>query len=192
VSLRSLWMRRCWVTAFGMRSLSGGEQAPLDVARAALDLERPGEVMLERLIVDGDVEEATGLVVQATFLIWGSNAQEVEDRACVVRESLAGEWEEGRLYEGVRPNDEVTAAVAGAFAAFGRAFVTDPPPLPFATDFGNVSQRVPAALIGVGREGGWAFHTDEGAEQFASADGEEAGLAVARVLALTAARLLAS
>jgi hypothetical protein len=45
------------------------------------------------------------------------------------------------------------------------------------------------ALIGVGREGGWAFHTDEGAAEFASPDGEEASLAIARVLALSAARL---
>jgi metal-dependent amidase/aminoacylase/carboxypeptidase family protein len=145
--------------------------------------------MLERLSVDGDVEEATGLVAQATFLVWGSSEEQVDERARVVREAVPGEWQEGRLYQGVRPNSELTAAVAEAFGALGRTFVTDPPPLPFATDFGNVSQRVPAALIGVGREGGWAFHTDEGAEQFASADGEEAGLAVARVLALAAARL---
>jgi metal-dependent amidase/aminoacylase/carboxypeptidase family protein len=145
--------------------------------------------MLERLIVDGDVEEATGLVTQATFLVWGSTEAEVDERARGVRGSVPGEWEEGRLYQGVRPDSEMTGAVAEAFAAFGRPFVSDPPPLPFATDFGNISQRVPAALIGVGREGGWAFHTDEGAEQFASADGEEAGLAVARVLALTAARV---
>ena len=129
------------------------------------------------------------MVGQATFLIWGSTREEVEERAQVVRESVPGDWHEGRMYEGVRPNPEVTAAVAEAFGAFGRPFVTDPPPLPFATDFGNISQRVPAALIGVGREGGWSFHTDEGAEQFASEDGEEAGLAVARVIALTAARL---
>ena len=49
---------------------------------------------------------------------------------------------------------------------------------------------MPAALIGVGREGGWAFHTDEGAAQFASPAGEEACLAIARVGALAAARLL--
>ena len=68
-------------------------------------------------------------------------------------------------------------------------FVTDPPPLPFATDFGNISWRVPAALIGVGREGGWAFHTDEGAAEFASDDGVEIALVAAKVLALSAARL---
>ena len=54
------------------------------------------------------------------------------------------------------------------FAAFGRPFEPDPGTLPFATDFGNITQRVPAALIGIGRPEGWSFHTDEGAEQFAS------------------------
>jgi hypothetical protein len=59
----------------------------------------------------------------------------------------------------------------------------------FGADFANVSQRVPAALIGIGRPGGWAFHTDEGAEQFAR-DGEERLLSIAQVLALTSFRLL--
>ena len=44
-------------------------------------------------------------------------------------------------------------------------------------------------MIGVGRKGGWAFHTDDGADQFASSDGEDAGLTLARVLTLVAARL---
>jgi hypothetical protein len=48
---------------------------------------------------------------------------------------------------------------------------------------------VPAALIGIGRPGGWSFHTDEGAEQFAQ-DGEECALSIARVLALASTRLL--
>jgi hypothetical protein len=100
-----------------------------------------------------------------------------------------GEWVSGRPVVGVRPDEGVTVAVADAFGACGRTFVADPPPLPFATDFGNISQRVPAALIGIGHEGGWAFHTDEGAEQFASPAGEETALVLARVLALAAARL---
>ncbi len=74
-------------------------------------------------------------------------------------------------------------------AAAGREFVAEPPPLPFATDFGNISQRIPAALIGIGREAGWEFHTDEGARQFASRAGEDAALALASVLALAAIRL---
>src|SRR5438132_4643536 len=72
--------------------------------------------------------------------------------------------------------------------ALGRDFVDEPGPLPFGTDFGNVSQRVPAALIGIGRPGGWAFHTDEGAAQFEQ-DGIDAALTMARVLALAATRL---
>ena len=92
--------------------------------------------------------------------------------------------------QGVKPDPGVTAAVEAAFRAAGRTgFVPDPPPLPFATDFGNISHALPAALIGVGREGGWAFHTDEGAAQFASEDGVEAALTIARVLALSAVRL---
>jgi metal-dependent amidase/aminoacylase/carboxypeptidase family protein len=87
------------------------------------------------------------------------------------------------------PDPGVRDAVAAAFEAAGRSFVPDPPPLPFATDFGNISRRAPAALIGVGRAEGWSFHTDEGAEQFASPAGEEAAVVIARVLALSATRL---
>ena len=83
----------------------------------------------------------------------------------------------------------VAATVKDACLALGRHFVDDPGRLPFGTDFGNVSQRVPSALIGIGRPGGWAFHTDEGAEQFEQ-DGEECALSIAQVLALTAFRLL--
>lgn len=64
-------------------------------------------------------------------------------------------------------------------------------PLPFATDFGDITRLVPAALVGIGRPEGWAFHTPEGAEQFASDDGVQAGLDVATVLALAAERLTA-
>ena len=189
VSLASLWMRRDRLTVLGSRSLSGAEQTPLLTARAAIDAERPGEVMLERLVLDGDVEEATGLGVECTFLTWAPDQQALETRAAELRGALAGEWQDGRVYQGIVPNAEVTAAVADAYRALRRPFVSDPAPLPFATDFGNISHRVPAALIGVGREGGWAFHTDKGADQFASRDGEEAGLTLAQVLALTAAKL---
>jgi metal-dependent amidase/aminoacylase/carboxypeptidase family protein len=190
VTLESLWMRRDHATVSGLRSLRGEEQAPLAAARAALEAERPAEIMVERLVLDGDVEEGTGLVLQVDFLLWASDESGLADRSAAVRAALPGaSWEEGRVVAGVRPDPAVTAAVADAFRAAGRDFVADPPPLPFATDFGNVSQRVPAALVGVGRPDGWAFHTDEGAAQFASADGEEAGLALAKVLALAAVRL---
>ena len=168
---------------------------PLQAALAALEFaagQVPDDVMLERLELDGDVEEGTGLVLQGRR----SSSSRTRRRSVETRlEALAGVcrhdglWSVGRLVEAVRPDDRVTAAVAGAFRALGRDFVADPPPLPFATDFGNISRRCPAALIGVGREGGWAFHTDEGAAQFASPDGEEAALTIAQVLALAAADL---
>ena len=98
-------------------------------------------------------------------------------------------WSSDPVVCGLRPNENVTQAVKAAVLALGREFVDDPGRLPFGTDFGNVSQRVPAALIGIGRPGGWAFHTDEGAEQFAQ-DGEECALSIASVLALASVRLL--
>jgi hypothetical protein len=192
VSRRSLWMRRVEARVAGRRSLRADvRQAPLEALRAALALGLPPDrAMLETVELDGDVEEGTGLVLKARFLLFGEDADEVERHAARLRESLPdAEWERGRLVEGVRPAGAVTRAVADAFRAAGRDFVADPPPLPFATDFGNVSRRCPAALVGVGRPGGWAFHTDEGAAQFGSPAGEEAALALARVLALAAARL---
>jgi metal-dependent amidase/aminoacylase/carboxypeptidase family protein len=193
VSLESRWMRRATATASAERSLTTADGPPLQAAIAALDMARshvPDHLMLERLEVDGDVEEGTGLVARATFLIFGDQEDEVEQSLAAVRAAMPqATWQLGRLVEAVRPDDRVTAAVADAFRALGREFVPDPPRLPFATDFGNISRRCPAALIGVGREGGWAFHTDEGAAQFASPDGEAAALTIAQVLGLAAADL---
>ena len=193
VSLESRWMRRATATVSGERSLTTADGPPNQFSVSALEVARshvPDHLMLERLEMDGDVEEGTGLVARATFLIFGDQENEVEQRLTAVREALPrATWQLGRLVEAVRPDDRVTAAVAGAFRALGREFVPNPPRLPFATDFGNISRRCPAALIGVGREGGWAFHTDEGAGQFASPDGEAAALTIAQVLALAAADL---
>jgi metal-dependent amidase/aminoacylase/carboxypeptidase family protein len=193
VSLESRWMQRAAATVSGTRSLTTADQPPLEAALAALETARaqvPDHVMLERLELDGDVEEGTGLVLRATFLLFGDDEQDVEKGLDVVREALPeASWQLGRIVQAVRPDDRVTAAVAAAFGTLGRDFVRNPPRLPFATDFGNISRRCPAALIGVGREGGWSFHTDEGAAQFASPDGEEAAMTIARVLALAAVDL---
>jgi metal-dependent amidase/aminoacylase/carboxypeptidase family protein len=193
VSLESRWMQRATATVSSSRSLATADQLPLRAALAALELARahaPDDLMLERLELDGDVEEGTGLVLRATFLVFADAEDDIEQRQAALRAAIPqARWELGRLVEAVRPDDRVTAAVAGAFGILGRDFVPDPPRLPFATDFGNISRRCPAALIGVGREGGWAFHTDEGAAQFASPDGEAAALTIAQVLALAAADL---
>ncbi len=189
VSRESRWMQRLSLLVSGSRSLAGDPEPPLQAAQAVLaanDL----DVMVERLELDGDVEEGTGLVVRADVLVFADSEAELERRAAAVRDRIAeGTWTHGPVVQGVRPDPEVTRAVASAFEAAGRSFVADPPPLPFATDFGNVSRRVPAALIGIGRPEGWAFHTDEGAAQFASDAGGDAAMTIARVLALATTRL---
>ena len=190
----SLWMRRDTFTVAGARSLRDDvAQAPFDaiepLLRAAADLGRAA-AMIERLVIDGDVEEGTGLVLTGSLLCFGEDEAGVERTALAMRSALPGAtWEAGRLVPAIRPDAAVTAAVAGAFAAAGRGFEPDPPPLPFATDFGSISGRAPAALIGIGRPEGWAFHSDEGAAQFASPAGLDAARDMATVLALAAVRL---
>jgi metal-dependent amidase/aminoacylase/carboxypeptidase family protein len=189
VSLASRWMQRLRLLVSGNRSLSGDPEPPLEAAAAVLaanDL----DVMVERVQLDGDVEEGTGLALRADVLVFADSESELRERTAAVKARVpGGSWTDGRIVQGVRPNPEVTSAVASAFAAIGHSFVSDPPPLPFATDFGNVSRVVPAALIGVGRPEGWKFHTDEGAAEFASDAGLDAAMTIARVLALSAKRL---
>jgi metal-dependent amidase/aminoacylase/carboxypeptidase family protein len=189
VSLQSRWLQRLSLLVSGNRSLRGELEPPLRAARAVLAANER-DIMVEHLELDGDVEEGTGLALRAHVLVFADSDVELEQRTAAVMDRVpGGDWRRGRAVQGVRPDAEVTAAVASAFEAAGRSFVADPPPLPFATDFGNISRRVPAALIGIGRPGGWSFHTDEGAAEFASDAGAEAALTIARVLALAATRL---
>ncbi len=189
VSLASRWMRRERVRVHGARDLSGSAEPPLIAAQALLAA-NARDVMVESLELDGDVEDGTSLALRADMLVFADTEAELDDRCASVRATVPeGSWSSGITVQGVRPNELVTAAVRESFAAAGRRFEPQPPPLPFATDFGNISHRVPAALIGVGREAGWSFHSDEGAEQFASEDGVAAAMTTAQVLALSAARL---
>jgi metal-dependent amidase/aminoacylase/carboxypeptidase family protein len=182
-------MRRERVRVFGGRDLSGRSEPPLLAAQALLAANAK-DVMVESLELDGDVEEGTSLSLRADMLVFADSEAELEERCATVRSAApAGTWTSGITVRGVRPDPSVTEAVRESFAAAGRGFEPSPPALPFATDFGNISHRVPAALIGVGRDGGWAFHTDGGAEQFASEDGIDSAMTTASVLALSAARL---
>jgi metal-dependent amidase/aminoacylase/carboxypeptidase family protein len=194
VSQASLWMRRLTARVSGTRSLAdGAPQPPLDAARVALETVRglPADrFMLERLELDGDVEEGGGLVARMTFLVWADDEPALDAAAARLRSGLAdAEWGDGATVPGIVPDAAATAAVADAFRALGRDFVADPDRLPFATDFGAVTRRIPSALIGVGRPGGWAFHTPRGEQEFASEDGIAAAMLMAEVLALAAARL---
>jgi metal-dependent amidase/aminoacylase/carboxypeptidase family protein len=168
-------------------------EVPIEAVLAAIAAVKalpPADAIVEHIALDGDVEEGGGLAVRIHFLLRADEESGLDELATPLREALPGAaWASDPVVCGLRPDDDVTAAVRDAVVALGGHFVDDPGQLPFGTDFGNVSQRVPSALIGIGRPGGWAFHTDEGAEQFAQ-DGEECALSIARVLALSAARLL--
>jgi metal-dependent amidase/aminoacylase/carboxypeptidase family protein len=196
VSLASLWMRRLDARVAGVRSLAEGSDLPPMVAtEAALRSARSlpaGRGMIEHLELDGDVEDGGGLVTRIRYLIWADDEPGLQALGEQLRADLPdADWTVVTTVPSIVPNEAVTAAVADAFRAAGRDFVADPPPLPFATDFGAVSRRVPSALIGVGRAGGWAFHTPLGADQFASEDGMASAIDLAHVLALSAARLAA-
>jgi metal-dependent amidase/aminoacylase/carboxypeptidase family protein len=191
---RSRWMRRDRAMVTGTRSLTGEREGPVDAVLAAIAAVRTlpaADAIVEHLALDGDVEEGGGLVLRAHFLLRADEESELDELAKALREGLPDAvWESDPVVCGLKPNEQVTSAVKDAVLAVGGEFVDDPGQLPFGTDFGNVSQRVPSALIGIGRPGGWAFHTDEGARQFLQ-DGEECALSIARVLALASARLLA-
>ena len=193
VSQSSLWMRRITGRVSGTRSLAeGASQLPLDATAAAAAAARllpAGRGMLERLELDGDVEEGGGLVTRMTFLVWADDEAGLDELGAQLRGGIDATWADRATVPSIVPDDGLTAAIADAFRAAGRDFVDDPPALPFATDFGAVSRRVPSALIGVGRADGWAFHSPIGEEQFASEDGVAAALAMAEVLALSASRL---
>jgi metal-dependent amidase/aminoacylase/carboxypeptidase family protein len=192
VFLRSRWMRRDRAMVTGTRSLAGEPESPLEALLAGIAAVRTlpaADAILEHVTLDGDVEEGGGLVLRAHFLLRADEEAELDRLAAVLRDALPdAAWSSDPVVCGLRPDERVRQAVKDAVLAQGRHFVDDPAPLPFGTDFGNVSQRVPSALVGIGRPGGWAFHTDEGAAQFA-ADGIEAALTTAQVLALAFTRL---
>jgi metal-dependent amidase/aminoacylase/carboxypeptidase family protein len=191
----SAWMRRDTARFHGSRTMvDGAPQSVLTAVNAlvsAATAAPAAQVMLETLQLDGDVEEGTGLGAFARFLLWAPDEAGIEELAAGLRAAVPAEWERGVPVPGIAPDPAVRDAVAAAHRAAGRQYVEPPMALPFATDFGAVTLRVPSALIGLGRPGGWSFHTPEGAAQFASEDGVQAGLEVAAVLALAAERLTA-
>jgi metal-dependent amidase/aminoacylase/carboxypeptidase family protein len=189
---QSRWMRRERALVTGARSLTSHDESPVEAlltAIASVKALPAADAIVEHVVLDGDVEDGGGLTLRVHFLLRGDDEEALDVLAGQLRAALPdATWRSDAVVRGLRPDPAVTAAVRDAVRALGREFLDDPEALPFATDFGNVSQLVPAALIGIGRPGGWAFHTDEGAEQFA-ADGAEAALTIAHVLALAAWRL---
>lgn len=192
----SAWMRRDTARLYAGRTLvTGAPQTALTATTtlvSAAAAAPAAQVMLESLHFDGDVEEGTGVGALASFLLWAPNEAGIEELSAGLRAAVpAADWEAGQPVPGIVPDAAVGAAVAASHRAAGRSYVDPPMALPFATDFGAITRRVPSALIGVGRPGGWSFHTPEGATQFASADGLEAAVSLATVMALAAERLVA-
>jgi metal-dependent amidase/aminoacylase/carboxypeptidase family protein len=191
---RSRWMSRERARTVSARSLRPGEgQHASAMIRSALDASaaEPGDIVIEQIQSEGDVEEGCRMVTTVTFLVFADDEQALERATARLRESVpAAQWSSlGQVYAGIRPDPVVAAAAIEALRGTGGAVVESPPALPFATDFGNITRRVPGALIGVGRNGGWAFHTENGAREFASPAGLESARAIAAVLARAAARL---
>jgi hypothetical protein len=130
---------------------------------------------------------STRLVVR----VLGDKLQMVEQRATKARSALAPlSWVPLGLTEGLVPNPDVVVAVEDALSALGLAYGTQTPVMPFSTDFGSVSRRVPSAMIGVSRDGGWGVHTDQGAEPFSVVAGHEVAVTMGEILDLAADRLL--
>lgn len=190
----SAWMRRDTALVSGARTLvDGAPQAVLATVAAAVAAAASfpaAQVMLETLELDGDVEEGTGVVARARFLLWAPDEAGIDELATRLRAEVPAEWASGVPVPGIAPDPSVRDAVRDAHRAAGNEYVDPPMPLPFATDFGAVTRRVPGALVGLGRPGGWAFHLPEGAVQFASEEGVAAAIDVAEVLALAAHRLV--
>jgi len=193
--LESAWMRRDTARVYGRRNLAADAPRPEIAALAAMAAaaaEVPGtRLMLEHLAFDGDVEAGTGVGAIARFLLWAPTGSGLGELADWLRDRVPAEWVAGIPVPGIAPDAGVRAAVAAAHRAAGRTYVEPPMALPFATDFGAVTRVVPGSLVGVGRPGGWAFHSTEGFEQFDSADGLASAVDLGTVLALAAERLTA-
>jgi metal-dependent amidase/aminoacylase/carboxypeptidase family protein len=194
VWVESLWMRRETVIVPGYRTLLKGVACgPIDALTEVLRVVAegdPAQLMLEAAILDGDVEEGVGMNLVVRFLAFSTTEAGLDEVLAPAHAALeGGTWSSSNSIAAVRPDPAVNALVADAFAAAGRTMETNPPALPFATDFGNVTQLVPSALVGVGRPGGWGFHRDHGVEEFSGPEGKEIAESIATVIGLAAVRL---
>ncbi|CAN5144416.1 M20 family metallopeptidase [soil metagenome] len=148
------------------------------------------ELPFDRFRIDGVIRGDRSDVVIVRVL--GDDGDEITQRADEARARIRPlEWTALALTEGLRADAAVATTVEAVLAQRGIPFEAETPRMPFSTDFGTVSRRIPGAMIGISREGGWAVHTEEGERQFHSADGDRLAETIAEVLALTAFALLA-
>ncbi len=209
VSQASRWMERYQLTLhhprrFHQRGELHGSvlwtvQALLEAIRTLEEKDTQEFVMIKDLWIDGDVEAECQINAHVQVLLYGLTQDDVTQRLGRLKQAVSTISERsgisihlqriGESYMGVNPNNTLTSVVQNAMTEAGLEVLYDPEPLPFATDFGNISYRAPSALIGTGRTGGWQFHTQEGAREFASKDAQQVMMATAEVLARSTAYL---
>lgn len=209
VSRRSRWMERYCVALHHPRryrqrgetrgSVPWAVAALLDGIRAFEESDGQEFVMIKDLRLDGDVEDGCRISARLRVLLFGLDKADLARRAerfeavvGAVGADAGLSIDCGRVGAptmGVKANEALIAVVHEAMTAAGLAVTSDPEPLPFATDFGNISWRAPGALIGIGRQGGWKFHAPEGARDFAGEAGHEAMRIMAEVLVRAVLRL---
>jgi metal-dependent amidase/aminoacylase/carboxypeptidase family protein len=127
---------------------------------------------------------------RVTLRVLGGDSDEITRYAEDARGRIAAtSWTPRTVVEGLRADPLVAAAAEQSLEALGIAYEPELPVMPFSTDFGTVSRRIPGAMIGFGRPGGWDVHFEAGEVQFNSPEGEELAVTMAGVLALAADRL---
>ena len=203
VSQVSRWMERYRLSLHSPRDLhqqgeSAGSvmwtvQALLKSIRSMEERHTQEFVMVKDVSVNGDVEDACMISAQMQVLLFGLTDVDVAGRVAELRDAVAAvsadaqieiELERiGEPYMGLVPNRTLTGVVEQAMSDMKLDVLSDPEPLPFATDFGNISRRAPGVLIGTGREGGWRFHNPEGDVEFRSSEGHDVMVVTAEVLA---------
>jgi metal-dependent amidase/aminoacylase/carboxypeptidase family protein len=133
--------------------------------------------------------DRTTVVVRAL----GDTEKQLDERAEAARLAVPHHsWTALGRTESLTADPRVAAAAESALRDLGLVPDPETPMMPFSTDFGNVSRRVPAAMIGLTRAGGWAVHTDEGERQFRSSAGEGLAVTMAEVIATAVDRLTRS
>jgi len=214
VWLSSRWMSRRRIRLHGPRVFSADRHdivaafaGMLQNCRTLVNRYGAEWVVIETASFEGDVEDGSPCGAELSVLIFGRDEDELQERLDelngLIGEACAGSGlspnieghPEGHpslrrgtrpVYQGILANSVLVSAIA---AVFGDSYVPASMQLPFATDFGNLSRRAPSALIGIGRPGGWRFHTEAGADEFASQDGRDVAARLAQVLALTISKL---
>ena len=170
-----VWRSSKWMQLFEVVTAAGADPADWALPFAGY--------RIDQVVRSAD---RTAVVLRAL----GDTEQELDERAEAARLSIPHQsWTALGRTESLTCDPRVVAAAESALRDLGLVPDPDTPMMPFSTDFGNVSRRVPAAMIGLTRAEGWAVHTDEGERQFLSAAGEELAVTMAEVIATAVDRL---